>query len=242
MSATKPPPGAELTRQCNEAHRAEDRAAYVWTQFPLTRSKAGLYCNGKAATARSVFGSETLLPHLAAFAATWGETGVPCAQLSPRHPGSGPTVATLPNAPWALVTPVRAGLQTRQRRRRCWGEVQRQQQRQRAVRCLCLRLVAMRCVAVASRRAPPSRGLPGKSKQAPAQGGRPQCHLSASASASTEGESRAEAMMSRQRAVCDSRVKCMLRLRCAGCARQGRRWWCAESHAAGLHGPAVDLW
>jgi hypothetical protein len=43
--------------------------------------------------------------------------------------------------------------------------------------------------------------------------------------------------MSRRRAVCDCRVKSIIRLRCAGCARQRRRWWCAESHAAGLHGP-----
>ena len=56
----------------------------------------------------------------------------------------------------------------------------------------------------------------------------------------TEGESRAEAtmQMSRRRAVCDCRVKAD----CAGCARQGRRWWCAESHAAGLHGPDGAVW
>lgn len=49
------------------------------------------------------------------------------------------------------------------------------------------------------------------------------------------GQRRAEAItqMSRRRAVCDCRVKAD----CAGCARQQqrRRWWCAESHAAGLH-------
>jgi hypothetical protein len=48
-----------------------------------------------------------------------------------RHSGRGHAISYLrPVAPWALVTPVRAGLQTRQRR---WGEVQAQRQRQRAV-------------------------------------------------------------------------------------------------------------
>jgi hypothetical protein len=119
-----------------------------------------LYCNRQAATARGVFGSETLtvlaacLPHLAAFAATWGQWGG-TAVWAARHSGRGHAISYLtPVAPWALVTPVRAGLENRQSKGvgakcRLSGSAQ----------CdACLRFLRV------LQHSGPRRGLPGKSK------------------------------------------------------------------------------